>query len=103
MENENKVEDKILEASETKVDLSAGEAGKKVSFVEKMKKRCCGNGPCKINCKNKGIIAAVVILLLLIAGSYGYKQYREKIDLGPEAVKTKVEKFLSENVPATAK
>ncbi|HBI34334.1 MAG TPA: hypothetical protein DEA43_01720 [Candidatus Moranbacteria bacterium] len=103
MEGENKVEDKILEASETKVDSSVGEAGKKVSFVEKMKKVCCNDGSCKINCKNKGLIVAAVILLLLVAGSYGYKQYRQKIDLGSDAVKTKVEKFLSENVPATAK
>jgi hypothetical protein len=53
--------------------------------------------------KNPVTIIAIVVLAILIAGSYGYNVYRQKVDIGQEGVKAKVEKFLSENVPETAK
>ncbi len=57
----------------------------------------------KENYKKSGTIIAVIILAVLIAGSYGYKVYRQKVDVGQEVIKAKVEKFISENVPATVK
>lgn len=102
MENENKTEEVKAEEVKTK-KAKVEKVEKKTSLVENAKKVCCPKGLCKLNCKNKGMIAGVVVLLLLIAGSYGYKTYRQKVDVGSDVIKTKVEKFLSENVPATAK
>ena len=93
MENENKIEE---EKKETKVE-------EKTAPAKSAKKSFYGKGFYKISCKNKGMIAGAIVLILLIAGSFAYKNYRQKVDIGPDAIKAKVEKFLSENVPATAK
>ena len=102
MEKENKVEDKIAEVAETTPAEKKEE--KKVETPAAGKKKCCGTGLCsKKNCKKHGMILAAVVLVLLIAGSFAYKQYREKIDIGPDAIKAKVQKFVTEQVPATSK
>src|SRR6266567_902633 len=101
MENEIKVEDKIEEVKEEKTVEKTEDKKVEDTISEK---KCCGTGLCsKKNCKKHGMILAGVVLILLIAGSFVYKQYRQKIDIGPDAVKAKVQKFVSENVPATAK
>jgi hypothetical protein len=98
MENENKVEDKIEEVKEEKVEASE-------SLTQEAEKKCCGRKICGKKCDRKkcGMIAAGILLILLVAGSFWFKQYRSKIDVGQEVIKTKVQKFVSENVPATAK
>ena len=70
---------------------------------ETEKKKCCLGICKKMNCKKPGIIIAVIVLLVLIAGSYGYKVYRQKVDVGQKVVKERIEKFVSENVPAGTK
>lgn len=96
MENETKVEeikDAVIE--ETKVE----------DKEEVVEKKCCGTGLCKNKkaCKKYGMFIAGAVLILLIAGSFAFKQYRQKVDVGQEVIKTKVEKFVKENVPETAK
>lgn len=93
MAEEVKVEDKIEEVVEEKKEEG------------KVEKKCCGMGFCKNkkDCKKHGMILAAVVLILLIAGSFAVKQYRQKVDIGQEKIKTKVEKFVSENVPEGTK
>lgn len=90
MEHENKVEEEVKEvvSEETTVE----------------KKKCCGLGHCKKDfCKKYGMYIAGAVLILLIAGSFAFKQYRQKVDVGSEVIKTKVEKFVKQQVPETAK
>jgi hypothetical protein len=65
--------------------------------------RTCSKGLCEKIRKNKWAAVGVIALLFIVAASFAYKSYRQRIDVGPEVVKAKVEKFLSENVPATTK
>jgi len=99
MENENKMEKKIEEVKDAVIEDKT---------EEKKEKKCCGLGICsklgkKDGCKKYGMVVAAVVLILLIAGSFAAKQYRQKVDVGSEVIKTKVQKFVSENVPETAK
>jgi hypothetical protein len=97
-------EEKKIENTSTEVKEQAVAAKEEVKTQEAPKKTCCSGGnACKISCKNKGMIAGAILLVLIIAASYGYKQYIQKIDIGQKGIKTKLEKFLSENVPPTAK
>lgn len=101
-------ENKIAE--EVKEEVVAVEAEAKVEEPKKEEvkveeKKCCGMGICKNKkfCKKYGMFIAGAVLILLIAGSFAFRQYRQKVDVGSEVIKTKVQKFVSENVPATAK
>jgi len=103
MENENKTEEVKTE--------------EKLSFVQmlsakicKCKEDCkCGeNCTCKEKCcaswsKNKKIIIAVIILAVLIGGCLAGRAYWKKIDIGPDAIKAKVQTFITNNAPAGAK
>ena len=119
MEKENKVEDKIEEAKieakleeviveakleEAKIEAKVEEAliEAKVEEAELNGKKCCGKGFCKRNkcCKKKGMILAAVVLILLVAGSFAYRSYMQKVDIGPVAIRAKVQKFIDANVPA---
>ncbi|EKE19941.1 MAG: hypothetical protein ACD_8C00080G0003 [uncultured bacterium] len=112
MENMEKKEEKEIDLNEIDVvEVSQKKEGKENPIVAKCKKglgclkdkiKSCRNGECKCEHK-KLVISVVVILLILTIGFFGYKMYREKVDIGSEAVKAKVEKFLGENVPATSK
>ena len=98
MEEENKVEAAKVEPAKTETSKTKVEE-------KKEEKKCCGKGLCKSGickkaCKNKGIIVAIVALLLLIGISYGVKTYREKVDIGSDAIKTKVQKFIESKIPA---
>jgi hypothetical protein len=100
MSEENKVQEaKVEEVLEKKEEIVA----EKVSAEEG--KKCCGMGSCKNtkNCKRNGIIAAVILLALLVAASYGYKAYQKKFDIGQVAIKEKVQKFIETNVPPGTK
>ncbi|MEI7890814.1 MAG: DsbA family protein [bacterium] len=97
MEEENKTEEKVQQATIAEIETE-----EKKSQAEGVKKACCSGG-CKKKCKNMWTIAGGVLLVLILAGSYGYKMYTQKVDIGQAGVKVKLEKFLSENVPATAK
>ncbi len=100
MEKEHEVEDKIEEVKDAQVE----EIKKDETAAKKVEKKCCGIGSCKSeSCKKYGMYIAGGVLILLIAGSFAFKQYRQKVDVGSEVIKTKVEKFVKENVPATAK
>lgn len=103
MENENKVgEEKIEE-----VNLPAGGEETKTEesnkSVDKEEKKCCGVKGCNSKCKKCGMGAIAIVLVLLVAVSFAYRIYRQKIDVGPNAVKAKVQTFLKENVPDTTK
>ncbi|EKE25626.1 MAG: hypothetical protein ACD_5C00094G0005 [uncultured bacterium] len=95
---ENKVEEKV---EETKVEESIEE------HSEKKQKKCllglCGKSCSKDACKKGGVFIAAAILVVLMAISFGYKQYRQKVNIGPEAIKAKVEKFVKDQVPETSK
>lgn len=96
---ENKVEEKV---EEVKVEESNEESSEK-----KSEKKCllgfCGKGCVKNVCKKNGMFVAAAVLIILIAISFGLKQYRQKVNVGPEAIKAKVEKFVKEQVPETSK
>lgn len=106
MENEEK------EVGENEIDFIVEEKEvKKNEIVEKIKKglgcikgkiQSCKNGECK--CKNKKwIILSLALAAILVGAFLGYKVYRQKVDVGQEVIKTKVQKFVSENVPETVK
>lgn len=100
MENIEK-EEKETGANEIDVIIEKKEES---AFQSKCKKAAaCAISHIKKCYKKPGTIIAVAVLAILIAGSYGYNYYRKNVDLGQDAIKTKLEKFLSENVPATAK
>jgi len=104
MENMEKTEGQV---GENEIDVIE-EKVEKAELKDKLKKavssaKTCGGKICKGVRKNKWSVIGVVVLLLIVAGSFGYKQYMQKVDVGSEVIKTKVEKFLSENVPTTAK
>lgn len=112
MENMEKTEEKEVDLNEIDVvEVAPQTEAKENEFVVKCKKgfdclkekiKNCKNGQC--DCKHKkGIIIAVVVLLIVIALGAGYKMYREKVDIGQDAVKAKVGKFVTDNVPATVK
>lgn len=101
MENENKVE----EVSSEQVDNISTEpiVSGEQKINEPEAKKCC-RGICKGNCKvgkffqkNKTAVA-IVVLLILIAASVGYKYLPKKTDIGPVAAKEKITKFISENL-----
>ncbi len=100
MENENKVEEKIEEIQEEKV-VEQSFKEKVLSCVSKIK--CCKGACSGQKCKKGGMFFAAIVLLLLIVGSYGFKYFRNNVDVGEKVVKEKMEKFLTENVPAGTK
>jgi hypothetical protein len=96
------------EVGENEIDVIVEKKIETNDFQLKLKKmlssgRTCGKDLCEKVRKNKWTAVGVVALLLVVASSYAYKQYMQKVDIGSEAIKVKVEKFLSENVPAPAK
>lgn len=96
---ENKVEEKVQEVEVEKVEDKEATA----PVGDSVKKKCC-LGICKKDfCKKNGAFIAVAALLVLIAVSYGFRQYRQKVDIGQEAIKSKVENFVKQQVPETAK
>lgn len=103
MEQENKVEEKVEEItpqSEESKTEGKDAANKAKDIFKKISARCTGLcTKVKIRCGKNGTIIAAVVLVLAIAISYGYKQYREKVDIGSEAIKTKIEKFAKEQIP----
>lgn len=112
MENMEKTDEKEIDVNEIDVvEVAPQMEAKENEFVAKCKKgmdclkekiKNCKNGQC--DCKHKKTaITVVVVLLILIVAGIGYKMYRTKVDIGQVAVKAKVEKFVSENVPATVK
>ena len=97
MENENKpIEEKVEEVKEAQTE-------EKVSPIEALKKMCgkncqCGEKCCTIWNKNKKMIVAAIILVIVVAGGFALKKYwQEKVDVGSEAVKVKMEKLVKEN------
>lgn len=92
--------EKKVETNDFQLKLKAAQLKLKKMLSEGM---TCSKGLCEKIRKNKWIAVGIIALLIVIAASFAYKSYRERVDVGPEAVKAKVEKFLSENVPETAK
>lgn len=91
MENENKpVEEKTEEIS----SLVAEE-------TPKQSKCCCGGKFCETWNKNKKMIVAAIILIvavIAIVGGTAFKKYwKEKVDVGPEAIKVKLENLVKES------
>jgi hypothetical protein len=50
--------------------------------------------------KNKKIIIAIVVLAVLIGGGLGFRAYWKTVDVGPDAVKAKIQTFIKNNAPA---
>ncbi len=88
MENENKVETKETAA---KTSASAVWKGKGAACKEKM---------CAFVGKNKKTIIAVLVLIVLVVGSFVYSKYLKSTDIGLVAAKAKIQKFIDANVPA---
>jgi cell division protein FtsL len=61
-------------------------------------KKCCAMWS-----ENKTIIVTLVVVVILVAGSFSYRMYQKKNDIGPIAAKAAVQKFVDENVPAGTK
>lgn len=103
------MENKEQEIGENEIDVIVEKENKQKceackKIVEKAKKVLgVGKVFIKENYKKSGTIIAIAVLAVLIALSYGYNFYRQKVDVGQEGIKTRVEKFISENVPATVK
>lgn len=103
------MENKEQEIGENEIDVVVEKKEtKKSQMCEKIKAKskellAVGKVFVKENYKKSGTIIAVIVLVILIALSYGYNFYRQKVDVGQEGIKTRVEKFISENVPATVK
>jgi hypothetical protein len=92
------VEEKKEEAkTENVVPASATTMATPVNKKDKMK--ACKEKACAFWGKNKKVIIALIILLILIGISYGVKVYREKVDIGSTAIKAKTEAFLKGKVP----
>lgn len=103
MENENKpIEEKAEEVKEAQTE-------EKVSPVAALKKMCgkncqCGEKCCAVWSKNKKMIVAAIILVVVIVGGLALKKYwTEKVDVGQDVIKEKVQNFIKENAPAGVK
>lgn len=76
----------------------------KVEEKKEGKKKCCGLNFCKKmcnkeNCKKNGKWIAIIVLVVIVATSFGVKAYREKSAASQmESVKEKVQKFVDANV-----
>lgn len=92
MEQENKVEENVEEVKKEK---------KANKFIAKTKKVFGKFVPVGSLIKSKigknGTMIAAVVLVAAVALSFGYKQYRQKIDVGPEAVKAIIVNLIKEN------
>ncbi len=91
MENENKpVEEKTEEISSSVAEETPKQA-----------KCCCGGKFCETWNKNKKMIVAGIILIVAVAavlGGVAFKKYwKEKVDVGPEAIKVKLENLVKES------
>ncbi len=92
METEQEKKDIVPEQSETKVEKV--EEKKAAPAKEGKKWDCKLTEVCN---KNRTAIAAVV-LVILVAGSFAFAKYSKRNELKPEEAKTKVEKFINENL-----
>jgi len=117
MENENKIGEVKAEEKNSPVQMlsekscKCGEnctCGKNCTCGEDCKcKKCkCKGKCCAIWNKNKKIISAIIILIviaIIAAGVFAAKAYWKKIDMGPDAIKAKVQTFIKNNAPAGTK
>lgn len=103
---EEKVEEVKIEDTKIEDQKKEGIETEETKIEEvKEEKKCCSKKSCKGQCKCKkcgAIFAGVVLVILLLIG-FGYRVYRQKVDIGPNAVKAKISAFLKDKVPATSK
>lgn len=105
MEEEKKIEEKVDETQKKENDSSA----------QASKKENCKCGV-DCNCKEKisaiwskdkkKIIIAIVVLVVIAAiagGAFAFKSYWKKVDIGKDAVKSKMELFIKNNATEGAK
>jgi protein-disulfide isomerase len=88
MENENKTEEKKTSAPEKE----------EIKKYEEYKKKIC-----TIWKKHKKIIILVIVAVLFVAAALGAWAGWRKINIGPNAIKQKVQSFISANVPQGVK
>ena len=101
-ETEKKSEETVSQASPIKeAEVKAEKAEEaKVPLKKEGKKWECKLS--KICGKNKTTVIAIVILVLLVAGSYVFMKYSQnakKNDIGVDGIKGKVEQFIKDNSP----
>jgi len=93
MENENVEKE---EKGGEKVEASA-ETKASPTRAEKMK--ACREKMCAMWGKNKKMIIAIIVLVVIVGASFGYTKYLKKTDVGIEGAKAKVNDFIKNNAP----
>jgi hypothetical protein len=94
MENENKTEEVKTEKNEEKIAPAAAV----IKEGKKIKEKCCAMWK-----NNKKTIIAIIVAAVLIGGSFAFKAYWSKIDVGPDVAKAKIQTFIDKNAPAGTK
>ncbi|HOW60850.1 MAG TPA: hypothetical protein P5548_03695 [Candidatus Moranbacteria bacterium] len=63
----------------------------------------CKGKICTIWQNNKTLIIVAIVLFIIIAGVFAFKNYREKVDIGPKMIKEKFQTFLNANTATGVK
>ncbi|HEX8974337.1 MAG TPA: hypothetical protein VF817_02515 [Patescibacteria group bacterium] len=91
MENEDK-------KAEGKVEEKKAASTTSASPAWSDKKKTCKDKLCAFWDKHKKTVLAVLVLLVLVGGSFAYKYFPKRTDIGPAAAKTKLTDFINKNL-----
>jgi len=86
-----------VEEVKSGVEASVEASAKKKSCKEKAK--VCKAKMCATWVKNKKLIVAVIVLIVIVLASFGYTKYFKKIDIGVAGATGKVNDFIKNNAP----
>ncbi len=102
MEQETEKKEEVVSqaAPAVEAEVQTEKEQEEVAPKKEGKKWECKLG--KICKENKNLTIAIVVLVVLVAASFGfvkYSQYLKKSDIGADGVKGKVEQFIKDNAP----
>lgn len=89
METEN---EKQTEETKTEQNVSSAGSGEIMAKSKKCKEKCAAALK-----ENGKVLLVIFVAIVLVAGSFAFKKYQKKNDVGSQAVKTKIEQLIKES------